>query len=179
MNGHTFLPPRAVKAGGSPQRHEQTLPVLSAGLVTLQLMSLLQELLAQGSQRLTSVGGFGLRASNIFWEPLPGGPSLRLDEQLPTLWPRPPSTASFMATRRAVPMGQALGSSMRCCLKCSSNVAFAGEIRAWMLPARTRKSLLSELASRSRQCLACSRNHATEQLRSAKTRLVVQSSGRL
>ena len=123
MNGHTFLPPRAVKAGGSPQRHEQTLPVLSAGLVTLQLMSLLQELLAQGSQRLTSVGGFGLRASNIFWEPLPGGPSLRLDEQLPTLWPRPPSTASFMATRRAVPMGQALGSSMRCCLKCSSNVA--------------------------------------------------------
>ena len=56
MNGHTFLPPRAVKAGGSPQRHEQTLPVLSAGLVTLQLMSLLQELLAQGSPRLTSVG---------------------------------------------------------------------------------------------------------------------------
>ena len=45
MNRHAFLPPPAVEAGESPQRHGQT-PVLGAGLVTLQLMSLLQELLA-------------------------------------------------------------------------------------------------------------------------------------
>ena len=85
MNRHAFLPPPAVEAGESPQRHGQT-PVLGAGLVDAAAHVAVAR---TPRQQLTTF----CELSEIFREPSPGGPSLRLDEPLPMLLPLPPSTA--------------------------------------------------------------------------------------